>query len=68
MINNFIIPMLLRDGMMVVPTPFNGRSDTGSLIFDITLPKNPVYYDDVMELYTDGAVYFKNKGLVFTPP
>jgi len=67
-VNSFVIPILLGDGIVRIPSPFNGRADTGSLFFDATLPKSPSYDDELMRLFITGAAYFSNKGLTYDLP
>jgi hypothetical protein len=55
-INDFVIPTFLENGLLKVNTNINGKSDT--LITDITLPLVPVYFNDTMDVFSDGAIYF----------
>jgi hypothetical protein len=63
-INDIIIPDFLNEGMFDIAVESNGKLfDT--LVLDATLPQEPVFTADKMDVFADGAVYFKNHGKHF---
>jgi hypothetical protein len=65
-INDFIIPTFLENGLLKMSTNINGKIDT--LMTDITLPQVPLFYNKTMDIFTDGAVYFTSRGRKFSAP
>lgn len=55
-INEIVIPLFLENGLLKMTTTINGKTDV--LLTDITLPQAPIYYNDTMDVFTDGAIYF----------
>ena len=65
-INDFIIPIFLESGLIKFNTNINGKLDT--LYADVTLPQAPVFQNQTMEIFTDGAVYFQSEGRKYASP
>lgn len=60
-LNDIIVPDFLNNGVLEVSTNFN-NTFFDTLVVDATLPQDPVFYTGTMDVFADGAVYFKNKG------
>ena len=65
-INDFIIPIFLESGLLKFNTNINGKLDT--LYADITIPQAPIYDNNTMDIFTDGAVYFQSEGRKYASP
>lgn len=66
-LNDIIIHEYLNDGIFNIAIESNGKPfDT--LVVDATMPQQPVFTKDKMDLFADGAIFFKNHGKHFAPP
>ena len=64
-INGIIIPDFLHNGIFELPLPSSSKD---TLIIDLSLPLDPVFSDNSMDIFTDAAFYLKNEGEEFKPP
>jgi len=67
-INGIIIPDVLHNGLIEVPITATNGQPFDTLVIDATLPQQPAFSTEKMDLFFDGAVYFKNHGKHFAGP
>ena len=66
-INSIIIPDFLENGLLDIGVSYN-NTKFDDLIIDMTLPSEPVFFNQTIDVFSDGAVYFKKSGPKYTAP
>ena len=61
-INDIIIPDFLNNGLLEVGVYDSNNKLYDTVVVDATLPQNPNFFNHTMDVFADGALYFKSKG------
>jgi Tfp pilus assembly protein PilZ len=65
--STILVPFILNNGTIFIPTHFHD-ADNYIIGMDLTLPLDPIYSEEHIDIFNDGGFYLSTKGKTFPFP